>query len=75
MFSIFESCNSILPETGCFDVIHEEIMQIDKARHLKTCEEFGKIKNEDLRGLRRHYRGRNSIPRSQDILYGSKHPK
>ena len=50
-------------------------MQISKARHLNTCEDFGKIMNEDSRGLRRHYRGRNYVPMSQDILYGSKHPK
>jgi len=50
-------------------------MQIGKVRHLKTCEDFGKIINEDSRGLRRHYKGRNYVLRSQDILYGSKHPK
>jgi len=31
--------------------------------------------NKDSRGLRRLYRGRNFVPRSQDILYGSIHPK
>jgi len=46
----------------CFDVIHEEIKKIGKARHLKTCEDFGKIKNEDFRGLRRHYRGNFLFP-------------
>jgi len=30
---------------GCFDVIHEEIIQIRKARHLKISENFGKIEN------------------------------
>jgi len=50
-------------------------MQIDISRHLKIDEDFGKIKNEDSRGLKRLYIGRNFIPKSQDILYGSKHPK
>jgi len=54
---------------------HKEITQISKARHLKLSEDFGKIMNKDLRGLQRHYRGRNSIHKYQDILYGSKHPK
>jgi len=49
-------------------------MQICKARHLKISEDFEKIKNEDSRGLIAHYRGRNSVYRSQDILYGSNHP-
>jgi len=31
--------------------------------------------NEDSGGLRRHYRGRNYVPKLQDILYGSKQPK
>jgi len=31
--------------------------------------------NEDSRGLGRHYKGRNFIPKSQDILYGRKHSK
>jgi hypothetical protein len=38
-------------------------------------EDFEKIQNEDSSGLRRRYRVRNFVPRSQDILYGSKHPK
>jgi len=42
---------------------------------MKTSEVFGKIMNEDSTGLERHYKGRNSIPKSQDILYVSKHPK
>jgi hypothetical protein len=42
---------------------------------LKTCEDFAKTTNEDSRGLIRHYKGRNYVPKSQDILYGSKHPK
>ena len=50
-------------------------MQIGKTRHLKTCEDFAKIKNEDPRGLRRHYRGRNFVLKSQDNLYRSKQPK
>jgi len=31
--------------------------------------------NEDSRGLGRHYKGMNSIPKSQDFLHGSKHSK
>jgi hypothetical protein len=31
--------------------------------------------NEDSRDLRRYYRGRNSISKSQNILCGGKHPK
>jgi len=50
-------------------------MQIGKARHVKTCEDFGKIMNEHSRGLRYHYQKRNIVPKSQDILHGSKHPK
>jgi len=42
---------------------------------MKFSEDFGKIKNEDLRGLKIRYRGRNNVHRSQDILYESKHPK
>jgi len=59
----------------CFDVIYEEIMQIDKARHLKTCEDLEKMKNEDPRGLLGHYRERNFIHMSQEILYENKTPK
>jgi len=50
-------------------VIHEEIMQN------KIFEDFGKIMNEDSRGIRRHNKGRNFVPKSQDILHGSKHQK
>jgi len=39
-------------------------MQIDKTKHLKTCEDFGKTMNEDSRGLRRHYKWRNFVPKS-----------
>jgi len=46
-----------------------------KQEHPKISEELGKIKNENSRGLRRLYRGRNSVSRSQDNLYESKHPK
>jgi hypothetical protein len=42
---------------------------------MKIGEDLGKIKNEDSKGLVRLYRGRNFVPKSQDILYGSKHPK
>jgi len=50
-------------------------MQIGKARHLKICEDLGKMKNEYSRGLIRHYKGRNFVPKFQDILYESKHLK
>jgi len=50
-------------------------MQICKSRHLKISEDFGNIKNEDSRGLGRRYRVRNYVPRSQDIINGSKYPK
>nr|ABN09045.1 hypothetical protein MtrDRAFT_AC172742g25v1 [Medicago truncatula] len=50
-------------------------MHIGEARHLKICEVLGKMKNEDLNGLKRRYRGKNFIPKFQDILHGSKHPK
>jgi len=30
----------------------------ENQEHLKTCEDFGMIKNEDSRGLRRFYNGR-----------------
>jgi len=79
MFSIFESCNCYcswnIAILECFDVIHKEIMQIGKARHLKICKDFENKKSEDSRGLRRHYKWRNSIPMSQDILHRNKHPK
>jgi len=42
---------------GYFHVIQEEIMQIGKAKHLKTCEDFGKKINENSRGLKRHTKG------------------
>jgi len=44
-------------------------------RQSKTCEDFRKIMNEDSRGLERHYKGRNYVPRSEVILYGSKHSR
>ncbi|KEH33732.1 transmembrane protein, putative [Medicago truncatula] len=51
------------------DVIHKEIMQISNARHPKIYVVLGKKKNEDSRALRRLYRGRNSVPKFQDILH------
>jgi len=60
---------------GYFDVIQEEIMQIDKEKHLKTCGDFEKTINENSRGLIRHYKMRNYVPKSQDILYERKHLK
>jgi len=31
--------------------------------------------NEDSKGLERHHKGRNYVPKSQNILHGSKHAK
>jgi len=50
-------------------------MHIDKARHLNIFAELGKMKNEDSRGLKICYRGRNYVPKFQDILHRSKHTK
>jgi len=51
-------------------------MQIGETKHLKTCEELGKTMNEeDSRDLWRHYKRRNYVLKSKDILYGRKHPK
>jgi len=78
MFSIFEFVILFFQNIAileCFDVIHEEIMQIGKTRHLKISEDLEKMKNEDSRGLGRRYKMRKTIHKFQDILYGSKHPK
>jgi len=37
--------------------------------HLKNCEVFVKTKNEDSRGRRRLYSGRNSVPKFQGKLF------
>ena len=37
--------------------------------HLKNCEDFGKTKNEDSRGLRRLYNERNFVPKFQGKLF------
>jgi len=58
-----------------FSILSHVIMVFGKAKHLKTCEDFGKTMNVGPRGLRRHYKRRSYVPKSQDILYGSKHPK
>jgi len=71
-FVMFSISSHIL---GCFDVIQEEIMQISKAKYLKIDEDFEKTMNKDSRCHIRHYKGRNCFPKSQDILYESKHPK
>jgi len=36
---------------------------------------LGKMKKEDSRGLRRHYKGRNYVPKFQGNLHRSKHLK
>jgi hypothetical protein len=36
---------------------------------LKNCQDFGKTKNEDSRGLRRLYIGRNYVPKFQCRLF------
>lgn len=48
-------------------------MHIGNARHQKICEDLGKMKNEDSRGLIRLYKGRNYVPKFQDTLHRSKH--
>jgi len=53
---------------GCFNLIQEEIMQISKTEHLYTCEDIGKTNNEYSRDLKRHCKGMNFVPKSQDIL-------
>jgi len=40
-----------------------------KARHPKIDVVLGRMKNEDLRGLRRLYRARNFVPKFEDILH------
>ncbi|RHN41053.1 hypothetical protein MtrunA17_Chr8g0361881 [Medicago truncatula] len=50
-------------------------MQIGKARRPKIYVVLAKMKNEDSRVLRRHYKGRNFVPKFQDILHIRKHPK
>jgi hypothetical protein len=53
---------------GVLDVIYEEIMQIGKARHPKIYLVLWRTKIEDSRGLIRLYKGRNYVPKFQDIL-------
>jgi len=67
MFSIFESVflsSRNIAILGC-------VWCISRSNHANR-----KIKtSENSRGLKRRYRGRNLVHRSQDILYGSKHLK
>jgi len=74
MFSILNHLILVFPEHNnsrvFFYVIQDEIMQISKAKHLKTCENFGKKMNENSRDLGRHYKGRNFVLKFQVILYG-----
>jgi len=37
--------------------------------YLKNFQDFGKTKNEDSRGLRRLYTGRNSVPKFRGMLF------
>jgi len=53
----------------------KKLFKSEKQEHLKISENHGKINNEDSKGLRRLYKGRIYVPRSQNNLYGSKHPK
>jgi len=46
-----------------------------KARYPKIFVVIGKMKNEDSRGIRRLYRGRNFVPKFQYILLWRKHLK
>ena len=48
-------------------------MQIGKARHRGIYVVLGKTKNEGSRGLKRLYKGRNSVPKFQDILHWRNH--
>ena len=50
-------------------------MNIGKARDPRICEDLGKMKNEDSRGLIRLYKGMYYVPKFQDILHRSKHLK
>jgi len=36
---------------------------------MKICENFGKTKNEDSRGIKRLYNGRNSVPKFRGKLF------
>jgi hypothetical protein len=56
-------------------ILSHIIMVFDKAKYLKTCEDFGMTMNVDSRGLERHYKQMSYVPKSKDILYRSKHPK
>jgi len=44
-------------------------MQIGKSRTTEDCQDFGNTKNEDSRGLRRHYKGRNSVSKFRGKLF------
>jgi len=44
-------------------------MQIGKAKHLNTCEDFGKNMNEDSRSLVRHYTNGGIMFSSPKISY------
>jgi len=79
MFSIFESVIILFPKHSksmvFFIQFTKKSCKSAKQEHVKITEDFGKIKNEDSRGLVNLYRWRSYVPRSQDILYGSIHPK
>ena len=67
MFYIFESVILFFLKHSNFRVffyvIHEEIMQIGKAKTSKDYVVLGKIKNEDSRGFTRLYEGSNYVPK------------
>jgi len=44
-------------------------MQIGKQEHMKNWQDLGKTKNEDSRGLKRLYIGRNYVPKFQGKLF------
>jgi len=50
-------------------------MQIGKSITSKNCEDFGKTKNEDSRGLGRLYCGRNFVPKFRGNLFEYKNLK
>jgi len=47
----------------------------ENQEHSKICEDFGKTRNEDSRGLVRLYSGRNCVSRYRGKLFGGKHLK
>jgi hypothetical protein len=72
MFSIFESVILFFPKHSNFRVFLMEFMKKSRKSGKQDIRRFmwsfGKMKNEDSRGIKRLYNGRNSVPKFQDIL-------